>query len=403
MPSGYPVIPSSINRIPGALYRHMTRSNTITFIVLLFLLICSNPAVSDNLEDIYNRQAVQAPQDSGYQDIEEGDEVDQEIEKYFKEISSTTRVDLDRRRLSELFGNHRRNPRIAPEVDPDQIQFSNINSQDTGESSGLTNHKVVAGDTIFSIGQTYRVTPQQILQHNPDLDKRPLYIGESILVVTSQTPAVSPVAQAVYHTVRPGDSLGAIARRYRINVRNLCQMNRLSERSVIRPGLTLRVSSAVLPPRGYRFRPVFQWPVAGVITSGFGRRYNPFLGGFSQYHKGIDIGAGIGTRFNAARDGVVILAGRMGGYGNCLFIRHASGYVSVYGHARALLVKKGDIVKRGQAVGLVGRTGTATGPHLHFEVRRLMEPINPLAALNLQELVPEREVASAAFRLNRND
>lgn len=112
------------------------------------------------------------------------------------------------------------------------------------------------------------------------------------------------------------------------------------------------------------------WPVpsCSIITSRFGYRTAPTAGA-SSYHGGLDIGAGQGATIVAAGDGDVILAGSNGGYGNCVMINHGGGVVTLYGHMESISVGYGQHVSKGQAIGRVGSTGVATGPHCHFEIR----------------------------------
>ncbi len=91
----------------------------------------------------------------------------------------------------------------------------------------------------------------------------------------------------------------------------------------------------------------------------------------------MDLGASAGTPIKAAADGVVVSAGDRGGYGLCVIVDHGGQYATLYGHASKLLVTAGQKVSAGTTLALVGSTGLATGPHLHFEVRVLGVPINP--------------------------
>jgi murein DD-endopeptidase MepM/ murein hydrolase activator NlpD len=117
-------------------------------------------------------------------------------------------------------------------------------------------------------------------------------------------------------------------------------------------------------------------PVAGRITSGFGNRYHPILHQY-RMHTGVDIGAPQGTPIHAAGAGTVILASYVRGYGNCIIIDHGDGLTTLYGHCSALAVSEGETVSQGQVIAYVGMTGLATGPHLHFEVRRNGVPVPP--------------------------
>jgi murein DD-endopeptidase MepM/ murein hydrolase activator NlpD len=122
------------------------------------------------------------------------------------------------------------------------------------------------------------------------------------------------------------------------------------------------------------------WPVSGPITSPFGMRFDPVQHRY-QLHTGIDIAAAQGTTIAAAADGRVIFAGWYGGYGNAIIIDHGGGTSTLYGHCSQIFVGVGQEVVRGQAIGAVGMTGDATGPHVHFEVRRDGKPVNPLPFL----------------------
>lgn len=117
---------------------------------------------------------------------------------------------------------------------------------------------------------------------------------------------------------------------------------------------------------------VMAWPVAKsgtYITSGYGIREHP-IQGIIKSHSGIDIGnAGFGAPVIAAADGIVTMAGRYGGYGNCVMINHGNGISTLYGHGQAVLTEVGKEVKKGDLIMEVGSTGISTGPHLHFEVR----------------------------------
>ena len=116
------------------------------------------------------------------------------------------------------------------------------------------------------------------------------------------------------------------------------------------------------------------WPVEGKITSKFGPR-----GGSS--HDGLDIAAPLGTPILAAASGKVIYSGALRGYGNLVILRHRDGFVTVYAHTQKNLVQEGEFVRGGQTIARVGQTGRASGPHLHFEVRKDNLARNPLRYL----------------------
>jgi murein DD-endopeptidase MepM/ murein hydrolase activator NlpD len=128
------------------------------------------------------------------------------------------------------------------------------------------------------------------------------------------------------------------------------------------------------------------WPLAsgGVVTSKFGLRRHPITGRRSM-HKGIDIAGKHGADIVAMADGLVIFSGRKSGYGKIVEIRHANGLETRYAHNSRNLVVEGELVTKGQIIAKLGSTGRSTGPHVHFEVRRDGEAIDPIRYLDLSE------------------
>ena len=112
------------------------------------------------------------------------------------------------------------------------------------------------------------------------------------------------------------------------------------------------------------------WPVRGRVTSGYGARWG-------RTHQGLDIAAPTGTPIKAAKEGRVIHAGTMGGYGIAVILDHGGGFTTLYAHQSRLGSSKGQSVAQGQTIGYVGSTGRSTGPHLHFETRFGGSPRNP--------------------------
>ena len=136
----------------------------------------------------------------------------------------------------------------------------------------------------------------------------------------------------------------------------------------------------------------FAWPVPGYtrITSKYGMRTHPITGIY-KLHTGVDIGAPMGANFVAANDGIVVKAGYNGAYGNMVIIDHGGGVQTLYAHGSEILVKVGDVVKKGETALLkVGSTGYSTGAHAHFEVRINGETTDPLPYIT-NGLVPGTE------------
>lgn len=159
---------------------------------------------------------------------------------------------------------------------------------------------------------------------------------------------------------------GAAANTYSVIYENgREELATLTDSRILAEPVSEIVTRGALPGSRYDSRGVYIWPTTGVLTSKFGGR-TISIG--STNHKGIDIGNAAGTPVMAADGGLVIFAGKNGGYGNFVAIRHDNGAVTRYAHMRKLLVEEGQRVAQGQQIGEMGRTGTATGNHLHFEI-----------------------------------
>jgi murein DD-endopeptidase MepM/ murein hydrolase activator NlpD len=134
-------------------------------------------------------------------------------------------------------------------------------------------------------------------------------------------------------------------------------------------------------------------PVEGPVGSGFGFRADPFTGR-GALHTGLDFPGDIGTPIMAAAGGMVVNVELHPGYGNLVEIDHGNGLVTRYAHASKVLVKHGDLVKRGQLVAQVGNTGRSTGPHLHFEVLVDGVPQNPARFLAGRGKAPDLQATA---------
>lgn len=186
-----------------------------------------------------------------------------------------------------------------------------------------------------------------------------------------------PQEPAAAITVQAGDTLYALAQRYRTSVSALMERNQIRDVRLLQPGQTLYLpldeECAVFAVSGDALQSVpvlasrgtasFLWPVSGVISSRYGARG-------SGYHYGLDLAADAGSEIVAAAAGIVSEADwKNDAYGYAVMIDHGDGFQTLYAHCQSLLVEEGETVLRGDAIALVGSTGNSTGPHVHFEVR----------------------------------
>lgn len=129
------------------------------------------------------------------------------------------------------------------------------------------------------------------------------------------------------------------------------------------------------------------WPVAGFISSGFGYRKSP-ISNRKEFHEGLDIVAPAGTPIRATADGRVRSAGYKPGWGRYIEIDHGFGYITFYAHCQTIKVRVGDKVRRGDIIATVGKTGSATGNHLHYGIKVADNWVNPLNYIVTESALP---------------
>ena len=195
----------------------------------------------------------------------------------------------------------------------------------------------------------------------------------------------------VVHVVQPGQTLWRIARAYDVRLDTLVAANEIADPTRVEigtpifvPGVRMTIEVEPYPapvPDPTRSRPSigssvadFLWPIEdGALMRPFGEQRR------THKHAGVDIRGSAGQPILAGRDGTVAFAGpTQSGYGSMVVLDHGDGVQSLYGHARKTLVKTGDIVRRGDTIALVGRTGNATTEHCHFEIRLSNRPVDPM-------------------------
>jgi len=201
-----------------------------------------------------------------------------------------------------------------------------------------------------------------------------------------------PREKGIYHVVEKHQTLFRICKTYGVDLKEVASVNGITDPGKIQTGQRIFIPGAkrvlkvevyiedVVEESGHQEKMAYKkmnfiWPVEGRLGDGFdeteGRR-----------HMGIDISSPAGTAIKSSASGKVIYSGNtIRGYGNLIILRHSEEFVTIYGHNEVNLVEEGEWIEKGQVIGKVGQTGRATGPHLHFEIRKNNRAADPLLFL----------------------
>jgi len=224
----------------------------------------------------------------------------------------------------------------------------------TAAGAGSTVHVVGRGETLSRIARHYRRSVSDLAKANNIEPHTTLKVGDRLAIPALNSPskATAPLQRPPVASAAPMQTASAVTP--------------VPEPSVAPP--------AAKPARDAG--PSLRWPVKGRVIAGFGPKTN------GQQNDGINLSVPEGTPIKAAEDGTVAYAGNeLKGYGNLVLVRHPNGYVTAYAHAKELMVKRGDEVKRGQIIASSGQTGNVDAPQLHFEVRKGQSPVDPMPLL----------------------
>lgn len=270
----------------------------------------------------------------------------------------------------------------------------------TENTTGETTYEVVKGDTYSAIAFNNDMSLDELMALNPEASINRLMIGDIVNVkeiipflsvqttenVTYTAEIACPVEQVEDSSMYKGDSkviTYGVPGEALINA-DVSYVNGMEKERTILSEEILSEPTTQVVAVGTKERPrtlptgTLIWPTSGRITSYYGNRY--IFGSYS-FHRGIDISNSYGSSIVASDGGTVTYAGYNGTYGNIIVISHGNGVETAYAHCSSMLVSVGSQVYQGQLIGRTGRTGRATGNHLHFEVRINGSTANPLSYL----------------------
>lgn len=238
---------------------------------------------------------------------------------------------------------------------------------DPGQSGtgAISVYVVREDDTVAGIAKMFGVSANTIMWAN-DLKSKTLRVGQELVIL--------PIS-GVKHTVKSGDTLQSIARKYKADLDDILSYNHLEASDKLALGDTILIPDGVVSaaPASNIASSQQSAPVGFYLRPINGGRKSQGIHGYN----GVDLAAPVGTPIMASAAGTVIIArtsGYNGGYGLYVAIRHDNGTQTVYGHMSRVNVSVGERVDRGEVIGAVGNTGRSTGPHIHFEIRGARNP-----------------------------
>ena len=237
----------------------------------------------------------------------------------------------------------------------------------------FSTYKVKKGDSLWLIAKKKKINIDSIISANNIQSIYMLKINQVLKI---------PLYKGIFYKIKKDDTLVHISKKYKIKIEEIKKYNQIQGKKLQKNSLLfLNNAKFTQAKKSQLFGGRFIKPLVGIISSRYGMRKHPIKKTL-LFHTGIDIASQQGAKVKAASFGKIIYSGTKGGYGNYVEIKHDFNYTTVYSHLSKLYVKKGQIVKQGQAIGEVGKTGIATAPHLHFEIKNKNKYINPERFIN---------------------
>ncbi|WP_336981705.1 M23 family metallopeptidase [Altererythrobacter fulvus] len=233
-----------------------------------------------------------------------------------------------------------------------------------------TEHVVTAGETLSGIANRAKVPLVAIAEANGLSEPYVVKLGQKLIIPRQRV-----------HVVKAGDTGFAIGFQYGVPFDLIAQANGIKPDATLKVGKRLIIPAVISNPRPIEItQPSFRRPHDGAVLLGWRRRAD------GSGHEGVDFRLKDGDMVRAAASGTVIFAGKAPErFGNLVVIDHGNGWHTAYGHLQKATVKKGETIRAGERVGLGGHSGEATGPELHFEIRRDGQPVDPGPLLGLKE------------------
>jgi len=316
---------------------------------------------------------------------EEAEKVLSSVEQYFTKITDDSQIKEktfnEKVEIKEEFAD------IFTAMEVEDAQHYIING-----TSEVRIHKVEAGESFWSISRKYDISLEDLQKANPTANPEKIKIGQELnLIVPKSLINVKTIEEITYTDKIPYEqklelSSSLYKDQTQVKVKGqygekevkaeVVKINGIESERIILAEKVIKEPKTQILVKGTKEPPpkkgtgTFSTPTRGTITSRFGYRWG-------RNHDGLDIAAPVGTAVKAADGGEVIFAGTSGGYGKLIKIDHGAGFVTYYGHLSKINVKVGEKVYKGQVIGAVGNTGNSTGPHLHFEIRKNGNPVNP--------------------------
>ena len=343
--------------------------SVIVFIILFNLSIFAIKNKSNN-NFYFNKRFDNS--DKTYRKIlsEMNPETNDIIENYLPKIPQITSIANIDGKVSEIF-------------------YDYISSDNTLNSDGVIGVKyeeytIGEGENLTTISRKIGVNLDTLVSVNKITNANKLKPGQKIII---------PNRNGLLYTIKQNENIEDVASKYDIQLNRILAFNKIDEISDIEIGDDIFLPGAkyTLDERIEKFGQMFSLPVTVTrISSLFGYRVHPITKVRTK-HTGVEIPGSLNTPVYAARKGKVIFAGYSGGYGNLVIVRHDKGYTTYYGHLNKITTKIGANVGVGVMIGRMGSTGNSTGSHLHFEVRRNGEALNPIDFIPIRKFLVKRK------------